>query len=194
MSLKEFIIPTVIDETARGVERSYDIFSRILQDRLIFLIGEIDERSTGILIAQLLYLDNINHDPIILYIHSGGGEVYSAFGILNIISKVKSPVYTYCTGIAASAAALVLSSGAKGHRSCFQYGRIMIHQPHGGAHGQATDIAIQSKEINEIKRMINQLLADNCNISIEKCNQLMERDTYLNANEDKELGLIDIIL
>jgi ATP-dependent Clp protease protease subunit len=188
------IIPSVTDESD-GVSRSYDIYSRLLKDRIIMLHGPIDEMSSATTVMQLLVLEAENKDkPIYIYINSPGGCVYSCFSILDTMKCVKCPVATVSLGLVASAAAVILSCGTRGMRFALPNTRIMIHQPHGGAKGQVTDIEIQTKEFLFLKNKINDIMADRAKISITKIKQLMERDKYLSAEEALELGLIDRIL
>ena len=187
------LIPTIIDKSITG-ERSYDIFSRLLKNRIIILSGVINDELANTIVAELLYLDSINHEDISLYINSGGGSVSAGFAIYDTINFIKSDVCTICIGMAASMAAFLLSSGTKGKRYSLPNSEVMIHQPLGGAEGQATEIKIAAEHILKIKEKINNLLAKNTNQKITRIEQDTERDYFMNAKEAKEYGLIDKIL
>lgn len=183
--------PTVIEDTGKG-ERAYDIYSRLLKDRIIFLGTEIDDQVANSIVAQLLFLEA--EDPekdIIMYINSPGGVVTAGMAIYDTMNYIKPDVQTVCLGQAASMGALLLSSGAKGKRYALENARIMIHQPLGGAKGQATDIHIQAKEILRIKEMTAKILAKNTGKSIKKIHADTERDNFMSAEEAVEYGLID---
>lgn len=188
-----YLIPTVIEKSQYG-ERAYDIYSRLLRERIIFLGGPIDDHSANIVIAQLLFLES--EDPkkdISLYINSPGGSVTSTLAMIDTMNHVKPDVATICIGIAASGGALVLSSGAKGKRFALPNSEIMIHQPLGGVEGQATDIAITAEHILKTKDRLNKLLAKNTGQPLEKIQKDVERDFYMSADEAKKYGLIDEI-
>lgn len=187
------LIPTIIEKTNNS-ERAYDIYSRLLKDRVIVLTGEIDDSSANIVVAQLLYLDSINHDDISLYINSPGGSITSGMAIYDTMNFIKSEVSTICIGIAASMGAFLLSSGKKGKRYCLPNSEVMIHQPLGGASGQATEIKIAAEHILKIKDKLNKILASNTNKDIKTIELDTERDNYLSAQEALEYGLIDQIL
>ncbi len=183
--------PTVIENNGRS-ERAYDIYSRLLKDRIIFLGTEIDDNVANAIVAQLLFLEA--EDPekdIIMYINSPGGVVTAGMAIYDTINYIKPDVQTVCIGQAASMGALLLSAGAKGKRFALEHSRIMIHQPLGGARGQATDIEIQAKEILRMKEMLSQILADASGKSVEEILRDTERDNYMSAQEAVEYGLID---
>lgn len=183
--------PTVIEDTGKG-ERAYDIYSRLLKDRIIFLGTEIDDQVANSIVAQLLFLEA--EDPekdIIMYINSPGGVVTAGMAIYDTMNYIKPDVQTVCLGQAASMGALLLSSGAKGKRYALENARIMIHQPLGGAKGQATDIHIQAKEILRIKEMTAKILAKNTGKSIKKIHADTERDNFMSAEEAVEYGLVD---
>ena len=187
-------IPYVIEKSGRG-ERSYDIYSRLLKDRIILLSGEIDDMVASSIVAQLLFLEA--EDPqkdISLYINSPGGAVTSGLSIYDTMNFIKSDVSTICIGQAASMGAFLLSSGTKGKRYSLPNSRIMIHQPLGGARGQATDIEIQTKEILRLKTMLNEVLAKNTKQPLKKIVQDSDRDFFMSAQEAKDYGLIDNIL
>jgi ATP-dependent Clp protease protease subunit len=187
-------IPYVVEKTGRG-ERSYDIYSRLLKDRIIFLSGEINDAVASTVVAQLLFLEAEAADKdIYLYVNSPGGVVTSGLSIFDTMRYIKPDVCTICIGQAASMGAFLLSSGTAGKRYALSHARIMIHQPLGGAQGQATDIAIQAKEILRMKDELNHILADNTGQKIEKIAQDAERDFYMSADEAKEYGLIDKVL
>lgn len=187
-------IPYVIEKTGRG-ERSYDIYSRLLKDRVILLSGEINDAVASSIVAQLLFLEA--EDPqkdINLYINSPGGVITSAFSIYDTMNYINAEVKTICIGQAASAGAFLLSSGAKGKRYSLPNSRIMIHQPLGGAQGQATDIEIQAKEILRLKSTLNEIMASNTGQNLKKISLDMERDFFMSAIEAKKYGLVDHIL
>lgn len=187
-------VPTVIESSSRG-ERSFDIFSRLLRERIIFLGDEIDDDMANSIMAQLLVLDSENPEKdIMLYIHSPGGVITAGLAIYDTINSIKSDVCTICLGEAASMGAFLLSAGAKGKRMALPSARIMIHQPLGGARGQATDIEIEAKEILRMKDMLNQILSNNTGQPLEKIKEDTERDYYLSAQEAVEYGLIDKVL
>lgn len=187
------LIPMVVEQTTKG-ERSYDIYSRLLEDRIVFLAGAIDDHLANLVVAELLYLEG--KDPskdIYLYINSPGGNVSSGFAIYDTMNYVKCDVCTICVGLAASMGAFLLSSGAKGKRFALPNSEIMIHQPLGGAQGQASDIEIQAQHILKAKNTINAILAKNTSQPIEKIAKDTDRDFYMSAQEALEYGLIDKI-
>ncbi|HBD9086227.1 TPA: ATP-dependent Clp endopeptidase proteolytic subunit ClpP [Campylobacter jejuni] len=187
-------IPYVIEKSSRG-ERSYDIYSRLLKDRIIMLSGEIHDELAASIVAQLLFLEA--EDPtkdIYLYINSPGGVITSGFSIYDTMSYIKPDVCTICIGQAASMGAFLLSCGAEGKRFALPNSRIMIHQPLGGARGQATDIEIQAKEILRLKTILNDILAKNTKQKVAKIAKDTERDFFMSAQEAKEYGLIDKVL
>lgn len=185
------IIPTVITKT-NNKEYAYDLYSRLLQDRIIFLTGEIDDTISNIIISELLYLDNINHENIYLYINSPGGAITSGMGIYDTMRFIESKVITIGVGMCASMAAFLLSSGDE--RYVLPNAEVMIHQPLGGAQGQATDIKIAAERIIKLKEKLNIILSNNTHQPIEKIYEDTERDNFLNAKEAKEYGLIDDII
>ena len=188
------LIPTVIEKSQFG-ERSYDIYSRLLRERIIFLGGAIDDYMANIVIAQLLFLEN--EDPkkeIKLYINSPGGSVTAAMAIYDTMNHIKPDVATVCVGIAASAAAVLLSSGTKGKRYCLPNSEVMIHQVMGGAEGQASDIAITAKHILRTKENLNRILAKNTGKPIAQVEKDSDRDYYLSAEEAKDYGLVDQVI
>ena len=188
------LVPYVIEQTPRG-ERSYDIYSRLLNDRIIFLGEEINSVSTNLVVAQLLHLESQDAEKdISLYINSPGGEVYSGLAILDTMNFIKPQVSTICVGMAASMAAVLLSAGAKGKRFCLPHSKVMIHQPSGGAQGQQTEIEIVAEEIKKTRRELNQILSDASGQPIEKVQADTERDNYLTASEALDYGLIDRIV
>lgn len=187
-------VPTVIEASSRG-ERSFDIFSRLLRERIIFLGEEIDDDVANSVVAQLLLLDSENPEKdIMLYINSPGGVITSGMAIFDTMKLIKADVSTICLGEAASMGSFLLSAGTKGKRMALPMSRIMIHQPLGGAKGQATDIEIEAKEILRMKNMLNGLLAEHCGQSIEKIKEDTERDYYMSAQEAVEYGLIDKVV
>ena len=188
------LIPTVIEKTGRG-ERAYDIYSRLLKDRIIMLQGEINDHVASIIVAQMLFLEAENPEKdIYLYINSPGGVVTSGFAIYDTMNYIKPDVVTICMGQAASMGAFLLSSGAKGKRFALPHARIMIHQPLGGAQGQATDIEIHAKEILRMKKELNKILASNTGQSLRKIEKDTERDFFMSAEEALKYGLIDKVL
>mgnify|MGYP001544881586 FL=1 len=189
-----YYVPIVIEKTGRG-ERSYDIYSRLLKDRIIMLSGQIDDGIASSIVAQLLFLEA--EDPqkdIYLYINSPGGVVTSGLSIYDTMNYIKPDICTNCIGQAASMGAFLLSCGTKGKRYSLPNSRIMIHQPLGGAQGQATDIEIQAKEILRLKATLNEILAANTNQSLEKISKDTDRDFFMSAQEAKKYGLIDNVL
>ena len=187
------IIPTVVEKN-NNYERSYDIYSRLLKDRIIILSGEITDESANIVVSELLYLDSINNNDISLYINSPGGSVTAGMAILDTMNFIKSDVSTICIGMAASMGAFLLSCGAKGKRYCLENSEVMIHQPLGGAQGQATEIKIAAERIIKMKNKLNKILARNTNQPLEKIELDTERDYYLDAKEALDYGLVDKIL
>lgn len=187
------LVPMVIEQTNRG-ERSYDIYSRLLEDRIVFLTGEVNEISADLVIAQMFFLEGKDPDKdISLYINSPGGSVTAGLGIYDTMNYIKCDVSTICIGMAASMGAFLLSSGAKGKRYCLPNSEVMIHQPSGGSQGQASDIAIQAEHILRIKKRMNKILAANCNQPIEKIERDVDRDYYMTAEEALKYGLVDKI-
>ncbi|MCI1274142.1 MAG: ATP-dependent Clp endopeptidase proteolytic subunit ClpP [Clostridiaceae bacterium] len=187
-------MPTVIEDSSRG-ERSFDVFSRLLRERIIFLGTEIDDDVANSVVAQLLLLDSENSEKdIMLYINSPGGVITAGLAIYDTMKLIKSDVCTICMGEAASMGAFLLCSGTKGKRMSLPGSRIMIHQPLGGAEGQATDIELEAKEILRMKKMLTQIIADNCSKPFDKVKEDCERDHYLSAQEALDYGLIDKII
>ena len=187
------LIPMVVDQTANG-ERSYDIYSRLLEDRIIFLSGEINDQVANSVVAQLIYLEGKNPDKdIFLYINSPGGSVSAGLAIYDTMNYIKCDVATTCVGLAASMGAFLLASGAKGKRFALPNSEIMIHQPLGGAQGQASDIEIQAKQIQKIKAKINRIISENTGKPFEQVEKDTDRDHYMSADEALAYGLIDKI-
>ncbi len=188
------LIPTVVEQTHRG-ERGWDIFSRLLKDRIIFLGTPIEDRISNTIIAQLLYLESEDPDKeISLYINSPGGVITSGMAIYDTMHHVKCPVSTICIGQAASMGAFLLSSGEPGRRFSLPHSRIMVHQPMGGAQGQASDIEIQAKEILRLRDVLNNILAKNTGQPLEQIAEDTDRDRYMTAMEAKEYGLVDEVM
>ncbi len=188
------LVPTVVEKTDRG-ERAYDIYSRLLKDRIVFIGQPINDQVANSVIAQLLFLEAENPDKDIhIYINSPGGSVTAALGIYDTMQYIKPDVSTMCMGLAASAAALLLASGAEGKRYSLPYSRIMIHQPMGGAQGQATDIEIQAQEILELKNNINKILSNHTGQPISKIEEDVERDYFMSSNKAEEYGIIDEVI
>ena len=188
--------PVVIEQTARG-ERQYDIYSRLLLDRIIFLGTEVNDTVANLLIAQMLFLEQSDAEaPIHFYINSPGGSVYAGLGIYDIMQHISCPVYTYCVGLAASMGSLLLAAGHEGNRYSLPHSRIMIHQPLGGARGQASDIQIQAREIQELKQQLTQIYVDHTAVGkkFEEYEKAMDRDNYLSPVNAKEMGLIDVVI
>lgn len=187
------LIPMIVDKEGNS-ERSYDIFSRLLKDRIIILSGEIDDSVANSVVAELLYLDSINHNEISLYINSPGGSITAGMAIYDTMNFIQSDVSTICIGMAASMAAFLLSCGKKGKRYCLPNSEIMIHQPLGGIQGQATEIKIAAERILKTKNKLNKILSENTGQKLEKIEQDTERDHFLEATEALEYGLIDKII
>lgn len=187
------VVPMVIDQTGSS-ERSYDIYSRLLEDRIIFLTGEIDDNVANTVVAQLIYLEGKNPDKdIYLYINSPGGSVSAGLAIYDTINYIKCDVSTICIGLAASMGAFLLSSGTKGKRFALPNSEILIHQPLGGAQGQASDIEIQAKHIKKIKEKLNTILSNNTGKALKDVEKDTDRDNWMSAEEAKNYGLIDEI-
>jgi len=188
------LVPIVVEQTPRG-ERSYDIYSRLLKDRIIFLGTQIDDATANTIIAQLLFLEATDPDKdVYIYINSPGGSVSSTIAIYDTIQYIRSDVSTICIGMAASGAALILASGAKGKRFALPNSRIMVHQPLGGAQGQVTDIEIQTRELKRIKDTLNKILTYHTGQNFEKVEKDTERDFYMTAKESKEYGIVDEVI
>ena len=187
-------VPIVVEQSGRG-ERSYDIYSRLLRERIIFFVGPVNDHSANLVVAQLLFLESENPDKdISLYLNSPGGSVYAGLAIYDTMQFVKPEVSTLCTGIAASMGAFLLSAGAKGKRYTLPNSRIMIHQPSGGAQGQASDIQIQAREILSLRERLNSILASNTGQPIERIEVDTERDNFMSAEDAVSYGLVDKIL
>ena len=188
------LVPIVIEQTARG-ERAYDIYSRLLKERVVFVVGPVEDYMANVVVAQLLFLESENPDKDVhLYINSPGGSVTAGLAIYDTMQFIKPAVSTMCVGQAASMGALLLAGGAKGKRVCLPHSRIMIHQPLGGFQGQATDIDIHAREILLIREKLNMILAKHSGQALEKIRLDTERDNFMGANEAREYGLIDEIL
>ena len=187
-------VPVVIEQSSRG-ERSFDIFSRLLRERIIFLGTPVDDMVANLIVAQLLLLDSENPEKdIMLYINSPGGSVTAGLAIYDTMQHIRADVQTICLGQAASMGAFLLCSGAKGKRMALPHSRVLIHQPLGGAQGQATDIELEAKEILRMKKMLTTIIAENSGQKVEKVVEDCERDHYLSAQEAMEYGLIDKVL
>ena len=192
--IRNYLVPTVIEQTNRG-ERAFDIYSRLLKERIIFLGTPIDDTVANLMMAQLLHLESEDPDKdISIYINSPGGEITGLFAIYDTIQYIKPDVSTICIGQAASAAAVLLAAGSKGKRFVLPHSRILIHQPHGGASGQAVDIAIQAKEITRMRELLDNILAHHTGQTVEKIAGDTDRDFIMSAIEAKEYGIIDEIL
>ena len=186
-------VPNVLEKSSNG-ERVYDLYSRILKDRIILLNGEINDNTANIVVSELLYLDSINHEDICIYINSPGGSITSGMAIYDTMNYIKSDVSTICIGMAASMAAFLLSSGKKGKRYALPNSEVMIHQPLGGAQGQATEIKIAATRILKLKDKLNKILAENTGKDLKTIENDTERDYFLDSDEAKEYGIIDDIL
>ncbi|KAK9722467.1 Clp protease [Popillia japonica] len=187
-------IPVVIEQTGRG-ERAYDIYSRLLKERIICLMGPVDDMLSSVIIAQLLFLQSESSlKPIHMYINSPGGSVTAGLAIYDTMQYIHPPVATWCVGQACSMGSLLLAAGAPGMRYSLPHSRIMIHQPSGGAHGQATDIQIQAEEIIKLKKQVNLLYMKHTGKAVDYLERIMERDKFLSANEAQEFGIIDKVL
>ena len=188
------LVPMVVEQTARG-ERAYDIYSRLLKERIIFLVGPVEDYMANVIVAQLLFLESENPEKdIFLYINSPGGSVSAGMAIYDTMNFIKPDVSTLCTGMAASMGAFLLAAGAKGKRIALPNSRVMIHQPSGGAQGQATDIEITAKEILKIRQRLNEILAQQTGQPIEKVAADSERDKWMDAMEAKDYGMVDQVI
>lgn len=189
------LVPMVVEQTSRGFERAYDIYSRLLKDRIIFIGTAIDDTVANLVIAQMLFLqmEDVNKE-ISVYINSPGGVVTAGMAIYDTMQFVKCDVATYCVGQAASMAALLLTAGAKGKRCCLPHSRVLIHQPWGGVQGQASDISIQAKEILRLRDRINEILAHHTGQPLEKIQKDTDRDYFMSGEEAKAYGLVDEVI
>jgi len=188
------LVPMVVEQTSRG-ERAYDIYSRLLKERVIFLVGPVDDHTANLIVAQLLYLESENPDKDInLYINSPGGSVSAGLAVYDTMQFIKPDVSTMCVGQAASMGALLLAAGAKGKRYCLPHSRVMIHQPLGGYQGQATDIEMHTREILKVRAQLNEVLALHSGQSVETIAEDTERDNFMSPDEAKEYGLIDELI
>jgi len=188
------LVPTVVENTGRG-ERAYDIFSRLLKERVIFLTGPVNDTSANLVVAQLLYLESVDpNKDISLYINSPGGSVYAGLAIYDTMQFIKPDVSTLCTGMAASMGAFLLGAGAKGKRFSLPNSRIMIHQPSGGSRGQASDIEIQANEVLYLRHRLNTIMAERTGQTIEQIAKDTDRDRYMSADEAVTYGIIDKVL
>jgi ATP-dependent Clp protease protease subunit len=189
-----YLVPTVVESTNRG-ERAFDLYSRLLKDHIIFLGTPIDDTIANLVCAQILFLESENPDrEISLYINSPGGDITALFAIYDTIQFVKNEISTFCYGQAASAAAVLLAAGSKGKRFALPHARVLIHQPYGGAAGQATDIELQAKEIMRMRDLLNQMLALDTGMPIEKIQKDTDRDFIMSADEAKDYGIIDEVI
>ena len=187
------IIPTVLEKTSNH-EVAYDLYSRLLEDRILFLSGEINDQTANLIISELLYLDSKSHEDIYMYINSPGGSVTSGMAIYDTMNYIESDIKTICVGIAASMAAFLLSSGTKGKRCALKNADVMIHQPLGGMQGQASDMKIACERILKVKEKLNQILAKNTNQPLSKIKKDTDRDYYLTSDEAQKYGLIDYVI
>jgi ATP-dependent Clp protease protease subunit len=188
------MVPIVIEQSGRG-ERAYDIYSRLLRERIVFLVGPVNDQTANLVVAQMLFLESENPDKdIFLYINSPGGSVSAGLSIYDTMQFIKPEVSTLCMGLAASMGAFLLAAGAKGKRVALPNSRIMIHQPSGGAQGQATDIEIQAREILKLRESLNTILAERTGQTLEKIKADSERDYFMSASEARDYGLVDQVL
>lgn len=187
------IIPTVLEKTSNH-EVAYDLYSRLLEDRILFLSGEINDQTANLIISELLYLDSKSHEDIYMYINSPGGSVTNGMAIYDTMNYIESDIKTICVGIAASMAAFLLSSGTKGKRCALKNADVMIHQPLGGMQGQASDMKIACERILKMKEKLNQILAKNTNQPLSKIKKDTDRDYYLTSDEAQKYGLIDYVI
>ncbi len=188
------LVPMVIETSGRG-ERAYDIYSRLLRERIVFLVGPVNDQTANVVVAQMLFLESENPDKeIFLYINSPGGSVSAGLSVYDTMQFIKPDVSTLCMGMAASMGAFLLAAGTKGKRLALPNSRIMIHQPSGGAQGQASDIEIQAREILKLRESLNQILADRTGQSLDKIKSDSERDYFMSAPEAKDYGLIDQVI
>ena len=188
------LVPVVVEQTSRG-ERAYDIYSRLLKERIIFLVGPINDAMANLVVAQLLFLESENPDKDIhLYINSPGGSVSAGMAMYDTMQFIKPDVSTLCTGLAASMGAFLLCAGAKGKRFCLPNSRVMIHQPSGGFSGQASDIEIHAKEVLYLKRKLNEMMAQHTGQPIETIERDVDRDNFMSADDAKTYGLVDAVL
>ena len=192
--IRNYLVPTVIEQTNRG-ERAFDIYSRLLKERIIFLGTPIDDTISNLMIAQLLHLESEDPDKdISVYVNSPGGEITALFAIYDTMQYIKPDVQTICVGQAASAAAVLLTAGAKGKRYALPHARILIHQPHGGASGQAVDIEIQAKEIIRMRQLLDEILAHHTGQTVEKVARDTDRDFIMSAVEAQSYGIVDEVI
>ena len=192
--MKDYLVPVVVEQTSRG-ERSFDIYSRLLKERIVFLGTPIDDAVGNLIMAQLLHLESEDPDKDInLYINSPGGDITSLFAIYDTMQYIKPDVSTICMGQAASAAAVLVLAGTKGKRYALPHSRILLHQPHGGAQGQAVDIEIQAKEITRYRKLLEELIAEHTGQPLEKVSKDTDRDYILTADEAVEYGVVDEVI
>lgn len=192
--VESYLVPTVIEQTNRG-ERAYDIYSRLLKERIIFLTGQVDDAVSSLICAQLLFLESENpKKEISFYINSPGGVVTAGLAIYDTMQYIKSPVSTVCIGQAASMGSLLLAGGEKGQRFALENARIMIHQPHGGAQGQASDIEIQAQEILRLRKRLNEILVHHTGQTYKSIETNVERDKFFSASEAKDFGIVDQVI
>ena len=188
------MVPMVIEQSGRG-ERAYDIYSRLLRERIVFLVGPVNDATANVVVAQMLFLESENPDKdIFLYINSPGGSVSAGLSVFDTMNFIKPDVSTLCMGMAASMGSFLLMAGAKGKRAALPNSRVMIHQPSGGAQGQATDIEIQAREIIKTREQLNRIYADRTGQTLERIAADMERDMWMSPTEAKDYGLIDQVL
>jgi ATP-dependent Clp protease, protease subunit len=188
------LVPIVVEQTARG-ERSYDIYSRLLKERVVFIVGEVEDQMANLIVAQLLFLESENPDKDVhLYINSPGGAVTAGLAIYDTMQFIKPDISTICVGQAASMGAVLLAAGAKGKRFALPHSRIMVHQPLGGFHGQATDVEIHAREILDAKSRLNNILANHTGQPLEKISRDLDRDNFMSGEQAREYGIVDAVL
>ncbi len=188
------LVPIVVEQTARG-ERSYDIYSRLLKERVVFIVGEVEDQMANLIVAQLLFLESENPDKDIhLYINSPGGAVTAGLAIYDTMQFVKPDISTICVGQAASMGAVLLAAGAKGKRFALPHSRIMVHQPLGGFHGQATDVEIHAREILDAKSRLNTIIANHTGQPLEKVSRDLDRDNFMSGEQARDYGIVDSVL
>jgi ATP-dependent Clp protease protease subunit len=188
------LVPIVVEQTARG-ERSYDIYSRLLKERVVFIVGEVEDQMANLIVAQLLFLESENPDKDIhLYINSPGGAVTAGLAIYDTMQFIKPDISTICVGQAASMGAVLLAAGAKGKRFALPHSRIMVHQPLGGFHGQATDVEIHAREILDAKSRLNIIFANHTGQPLEKISRDLDRDNFMSGEQAREYGIVDSVL
>ena len=188
------LVPMVLEQDGRS-ERSFDLYSRMMRDRIVFVTGEVEDNMANLIVAQLLYLESVDPDKdIYMYVNSPGGSVTAGLGIIDTMQFIKPDIHTVCVGQAASMGAMILSFGAKGKRTVLKHSRVMIHQPSSGTRGTITDQMISLREGERLKVMLNEMLSENCNQPLETIERVMERDHWMSADESREFGIVDRVV